>query len=185
VRVFEGKDDEVEDWLGARSVEAAVLVDPPSSTPGALLAADTFKALLPREHPLAGESRIELADLGDDPMLFAGGSCERPILDLYRRARMRLAPTHKVRELSTLFAMVRSGLGVTIVPSLVAPMLDRSLVLVALRDSHKRRLVLTGPREREWHPAVTALIDALSCDISGGRIATNPAHCAQSFASRT
>jgi hypothetical protein len=36
---------------------------------------------------------------------------------------------------------------VTIVPSLVSPMLDGSLVLVALRDSHQRRLVLTGPRD--------------------------------------
>lgn len=159
VRVFEGEDDEVEDWLAARSVEAAVLVDPPSSTPGALLATDTFQALLPREHPLAGQAQIELTDLAEDPMLFAGGSCERPIQDLYRHAGMRLAPTHKVRELSTLLAMVRSGLGVTVVPSLVAPMLDRSLVLVALRDSHQRRLVLTGPHEREWHPAVTALLD--------------------------
>jgi DNA-binding transcriptional LysR family regulator len=162
VRVFEGEDDEVEDWLGARAVEAAVLVDPPSSTPGALLATDTFQALLPREHALAGEARIEVADLAEDPMLFSGGSCERPILDLYRRAGIRLAPTHRVRELSTLFAMVRSGLGVTIVPSLVSPMLDGSLVLVALRDSHERRLVLTGPREHAWHPAVTALIDRVT-----------------------
>jgi hypothetical protein len=67
------------------------VVDPPASTPGALLATDTFQAPLPR--------------------------------------------------------------------GLVAPMLDESLVLVTLRDSHQRRLVLTGAREREWHPAVTALIE--------------------------
>jgi DNA-binding transcriptional LysR family regulator len=159
VRIFEGEDDEVEEWLAARSVEAAVLVDPPSSTVGTLLATDTFQALLPQEHPLAGESRIDLADLADAPMLFSGGSCERPILELYRHAGLRLAPTHKVRELSTLFAMIRSGLGVTIVPSLVRPMLDDSLVLVALRETHERRLVMTGPRRHDWHPAIAALMD--------------------------
>jgi DNA-binding transcriptional LysR family regulator len=161
VRVFEGEDDEVDDWLGAHSVEAAVMVDPPRSLPGALLATDTFEALLPSDHPLAGEPEIDLADLEDDPLLFSGGSCERPIEDLFRHAGIRLRPTHQVRELSTLFAMVRSGMGVTIVPSLVRPILSNDLALVALRRTHRRRLVLTGAQDRPWHPAVTALVESV------------------------
>jgi DNA-binding transcriptional LysR family regulator len=160
VRVFEGEDDEVADWLSALTVEAAVLVDPPRSTPGGLLGTDTFQALLRRDHPLAGRAELELTDLSDDALLFSGGSCEQPIHDLYRQAGLRLAPTHHVRELNTLFAMVSSGLGITIVPSLVRSILGPDLVLVSLRRTHKRRLVLTGAPGRPWHPAVTALVNA-------------------------
>jgi DNA-binding transcriptional LysR family regulator len=162
VRVFEGEEDEVTDWLSGHSVEAAVLVDPPHSTPGALLAADEFQVLLPTDHPLAGTATIELADLEGDPLLFSGGSCERPIHDLFRQANIRLRPTHHVRELSTLFAMVRSKMGITIVPSLVNSIIGDGLVLVPLRPTHQRRLVLTGPADNPWHPAVTALTRSLA-----------------------
>jgi DNA-binding transcriptional LysR family regulator len=158
VRVFEGEDDEIADWLGAHSVEAAVLVDPPRSTPGELLATDSFHVLLPRRHPLADRAELQLSDLSDEALLFSGGSCEQPIHDLYRNAGLRMTLTHQVRELSTLFAMVTSGLGITIVPSLVRSILGPDLALVTLRPTHQRRLVLTGPADTPWHPAVTALI---------------------------
>ncbi|HEX4520266.1 MAG TPA: LysR family transcriptional regulator [Gaiellaceae bacterium] len=158
VRIFEGEHDEVEEWLDARSVEAAILVDPPPSTRARLVGTDTFHALLRHDHPLANETAINLHDLEDDPLLFSGAGCEQPIQDLYRRAGVKLIPTHRVRELGTLFAMIRCGLGVAIVPSLVRSMLDRSLILVPLCLTHQRRLALTGPPDGLWHPAVSALI---------------------------
>ena len=157
VRVFEGEDDEVADWLAGHSIEAAILVDPPRSTPGALLATDEFQVLLPVDHPLAAKASLQLADVTSDPLLFSGGSCERPIQEMFRDANILLRPTHHVRELSTLFAMVRSNMGITIVPSLVRSIIDDHLALVALRPTRQRRLVLTGPRETPWHPALTAL----------------------------
>lgn len=160
VRVFEGEDDEVADWLAGHSIEAAVLVDPPRSTPGALLATDEFKILLPADHRLAGKASVQLSDLGSDPLLFSGGSCERPIQQLFRDANIRLRPTHHVRELSTLFAMVRSKMGITIVPSLVHSIIDDGLVLVTLRPTRRRRLVLTGATDTPWHPALTALTNS-------------------------
>jgi DNA-binding transcriptional LysR family regulator len=162
VRVFEGEDDEVTDWLAGHSIEAAVLVDPPHSIPGALLATDEFQVLLPVDHPLARNTSVHLADLATEPLLFSGGSCERPIQELYRDANIRLRPTHHVRELSTLFAMVRSKMGITVVPSLVSSIIDNGLVLVALRPTHQRRLILTGATDTPWHPALTALTQSIA-----------------------
>ncbi len=161
IRVFEGEDDEVDEWLSSRTVDAAVLVDPPRSLPGTLIATDVFHALVRADHPLANEAAIDLADLEDDPLLFSGGSCEQPIKDLYRREGLHLRPTHRVRELSTLFSMVRSGLGVAVLPSLVRAMLDETLVLVPLLRTERRRLFLTGPTSEPWRSTVSALIDAI------------------------
>jgi DNA-binding transcriptional LysR family regulator len=160
VRVFEGEEDEVDDWLAGHSVEAAVLVDPPVSAPGALIATDEFHALLPTGHRLAGEASLRLTDLEKDPLLFSGGSCERPIEDLFRQAGVRLRPTHQVRELGTLFAMVRSQMGIAILPSLVRSFIGQGLVLIPLDPTHRRRLVLTGPPGTPWHPAVSVLMDS-------------------------
>lgn len=181
-RVFEGDDDEVTDWLGGHSVEAAVLVDPPHSTPGALLAADEFQLSLPAEHPLARAASVQLADVADEPLLFSGGSCERPIQDLFRQAKTRLRPTHHVCELTTLFAMVRSPMGITIVPSLVASIIGDGLALVPLRPTHQRRLVLTGPPDKPWPPAVTALTRGQAhgiADTAGPSACETPGVCRQ------
>jgi hypothetical protein len=36
------------------------------------------------------------------------------------------------------------------------------LVLVPLRPTVSRRLVLTGPANRPWHPAVNALVESIA-----------------------
>ncbi|WNV86950.1 LysR family transcriptional regulator [Umezawaea sp. Da 62-37] len=158
VRVFEGEDDEVAEWLLGGTVDAAVLVDPPPGS-GAPVCEDAFHALLRTDHPLATLPAVDVADLADDPFLLSRGGCERHVRQAH--AGHPFTPRHRVRELGTLLAMVRAGVGVSIVPGLVASMLPPGLVLVPLRDQVVRRLVLSGPPTREWHPAVTALVDSV------------------------
>jgi DNA-binding transcriptional LysR family regulator len=162
VRVFEGDDDEVAAWLEAGTADAAVLVDPgPVPAGGRLVGEDGLHALLRRDHPLAGQPVIDAADLDDDEFLLSGGGCERQVRELYRRAGARFAPVHRIRGLGTLIGMVRAGVGVSIVPDLARSALPAGLVLVPVRPAVRRRLVLTGPATRPWHPAVTALVGAV------------------------
>ncbi|PRY45077.1 LysR family transcriptional regulator [Umezawaea tangerina] len=157
VRVFEGEDDEVAEWLAGGTVDAAVLVDPPPGA-GVQVCEDAFHALLRTDHPLAGLPEVDVVDLADDPFLLSRGGCERHVRQAH--AGHPFTPRHRVRELATLLAMVGSGVGVSIVPGLVATMLPPGLVMVPLRYRVVRRLVLSGPAGREWHPAVTALVDS-------------------------
>ncbi|WP_238413162.1 LysR family transcriptional regulator substrate-binding protein [Saccharothrix deserti] len=158
VRVFEGEDDEVAEWLANGTVEAAVVVDPQPGH-GVLVGEDAFHALLRTDHPLVGVGEVQVADLADDPFLLSCGGCERHVRQVH--AGLPFDPLHRVRELGTLLAMVRAGVGISIVPGLVASMLVPGLVLVPLRPKVVRRLVMSGPPGREWHPAVTALVDSL------------------------
>jgi DNA-binding transcriptional LysR family regulator len=57
--------------------------------------------------------------------------------------------------------MVRSGVGVSVIPGLAAGMEGAGLVLVPLRQRQARTLVLTGPLHRPWHPAARALVEAV------------------------
>ncbi|MFI9009139.1 LysR family transcriptional regulator [Actinosynnema sp. NPDC053489] len=158
VRVFEGEDDEVAEWLADGTVEVAVVVDPPPR-PGVLVGEDAFHALVRADHPLAGVAEVHVADLADDPFLLSRGGCERHVRQVH--AGVPFDPLHRVRELGTLLAMVRAGVGVSIVPGLVASMAPPGLALVPVLPRVVRRLVLSGPVGREWHPAVTALVDSL------------------------
>ncbi|MFJ6671763.1 LysR family transcriptional regulator [Actinosynnema sp. NPDC091369] len=159
VRVFEGEDDEVAEWLANGTVEMAVVVDPPPGR-GVPVGEDAFHALVRTDHPLAGVGEVHVADLADDPFLLSCGGCERHVRQVH--SGLPFDPLHRVRELGTLLAMVRAGVGVSIVPGLVASMLPAGLTLVPVRPRVVRRLVVSGPPGREWHPAVAALIDSVA-----------------------
>lgn len=159
VELFEGEDDEVTDWLAEGTVDAAVLVDPKPER-GVLVGEDSFHALLRRDHPLADQARISVRDLADDTFLLSAGGCESHVRRVYRAADAVPRPAHRVRDMATLLAMVRHGIGVSVVPGLTRAMLDRRLALVPLREHVARRLVLSGPAKQPWQPAVSAVLDA-------------------------
>ncbi|WP_171170730.1 LysR substrate-binding domain-containing protein [Streptomyces sp. I05A-00742] len=169
VRVFEGSSEEIDAWLASAAADAAVVVDPPAGG-GALLATDPFLALLPRDHPLAEEETIHVGDLADDPLLLSPNGCERHVRAVHRLAGAEFAPARRVRGLGTLISMVQAGLGVSVLPEVSRPLVPDDLVLVRLAPCHSRRLVLCGPRERPWSPAVRALVDSvprLPAEVTG------------------
>lgn len=162
VVILEGEDDEVDGWLESGTADLAILVTPHDSVSGSLsVARDEFRAVLRTDHPFAGEQAVDVADLVDDPFLLSTGGCERQIRELYRQAGCEFTPTHKVRQLSTLFSMVRAGIGVSLVPELATGMEGEGLILVPLVQAVERLLILTGPAHRPWHPTVALMVDAV------------------------
>ncbi|WP_409238572.1 LysR family transcriptional regulator [Streptomyces sp. PA5.6] len=159
VRVFEGDSAEIAGWLENGTADAAVLVDPPPG-PGVLLALDGYRALLPRDHPLAAEPVVDVRDLEDDDFLISPGGCEDRVRALHDLAGPRFAPAQRVRDLATLISMVQAGIGVTVLSEVSRPLLPPDLVLVPVSPRVSRKLVLSGPRGRAWHPAVRALAES-------------------------
>ncbi|QQC91574.1 LysR family transcriptional regulator [Streptomyces alfalfae] len=159
VRVFEGDSAEIAAWLEDGTADAAVLVDPPPGT-GVPLVEDRYRALLPRDHPLAGEAAVDVRDLEDDPFLVSPGGCETRLRELHRLAGARVTPTHRVRDLATLISMVQAGLGVTVLTEASRPLVPPDLVLLPVTPPASRRLALSGPRDRPWLPAVRVLAES-------------------------
>ncbi|MEV7228053.1 LysR substrate-binding domain-containing protein [Polymorphospora sp. NPDC051019] len=158
VRLLEGDDVEVAEWLATGAADAAVLVDAPAGT-GPVVARDEFRAVTRTDHPLAGTAAIPLADLAEDPLLVSTAGCEPQIRELHRRAGLPYRPTQRVRDLTTLMAMVDAGLGVTLMPTLAGPMLPAGLAMTPLTDTLRRVLTLGAPATRPRHPLVGRLLD--------------------------
>ncbi|MGH4029043.1 LysR family transcriptional regulator [Actinomycetota bacterium Odt1-20B] len=159
VRVFEGDSAEVEGWLRDGTADAGILVDPPAG-PGIQLADDAYRALLPGDHPLAGEPYVEIRDLEDDDFLISPNGCEARVRTIHRLAGVPFEPTHRVRDLATLISMVQAGIGVTVLSEVSRSLIPDDLVLLPVRPQTSRRLVLSGPPERPWHPAVRTLAES-------------------------
>ncbi|MEU1020984.1 LysR family transcriptional regulator substrate-binding protein [Streptomyces sp. NPDC005900] len=158
-RLAEGGDGQVGQSFGE-------VIDPPPG-PGVPLADDGYRALLPRDHPLAGEAAVDVRDLEDDAFLVSPGGCEERVRELYRLAGARVGPVRRVRDLATLISMVQAGMGVSVLSEVSEALVPADLVLLPVEPRAARRLVLSGPRGRPWQPAVRALAESAAVRLRG------------------
>lgn len=113
--------------------------------------------VLDRDHPLAGEPAVALADLSDDAFLLSDGGCEPLLRGMYAAAGLELHPAQRVRDMATLLALVREQLGITIAPELALTDLHR-LVALPLAPPVSRRLVLTTADSRYPGPIAASFL---------------------------
>lgn len=162
VSLFEGDDDEIPEWLEDGTVDAAILVDPhPDPAGSVLVGEDEYCAIVRKDHPLAGEKSIPLAELHEDGLLVSTGGCENEVRRIHAKAGLPFEMRQRVRELATLMTMVQEGVGVAIMPRLGEVMLPKTLQMVPLEPTLGRRLVLSGPITRAWSPLAEGLVGAL------------------------
>lgn len=65
-----------------------------------------------------------------------------------------------MRDLATLISMVQAGIGVTVLSEVSRSLIPPDLILLPLEPQTSRRLVLTGPDARPWHPAIRTLAES-------------------------
>ncbi len=166
VRLFEGEDDELVQWLDTGTVDCAILVDPPTTPAGGVeLVRDAFKAVVQTDHPYSTQAQVSLPELLEDPLLVSSSGCEPQIRHLHALSGVDYNPAQRVRELTTLLNMVDSDLGVAVMPALAATMLPDTLTMIDLTPRLERRLVFTGPTNRPWNPHVPHMRDIAAASI--------------------
>ena len=138
VRVLEGSDPEVLDWLRTGAVDVGVAAERFDDLLTSPLASDELLAVVPVDHPLATQSAVPLAALGQEPFIMPAGGCAPIISGLARAAGVRLRRHYEVRDTVSITSMVRERLGVTIMPELSIPD-DRSGLRVLPLDRRPAR----------------------------------------------
>ncbi len=167
VRVHDVSIGEIEELVLAGVVEFGVTVELPRSA--GLLAVtvvdEPFVVACPARHPLATAQVVSLEDLGSLPMIRIGlpAGNSATIDEALARCEPRLLWRYEVQRTALALALVRAGLGLTIVPALAA-VPDASLVvrpLVRPRIVRTLRLLMReGAELGDEAGSLRALFDA-------------------------
>lgn len=144
VVVLEGTDEEVERWLHDGMVDLGVVMNPAPERRAAVIGRDAWMAVVPGHHRLACRARdagVALRELADEPFVLATGGCHVHGASLAAQAGVVLNQVRvTVRDLASAAALVRDGMGVSIIPASALP--------AALRGV--RALPLAPPAWREF-----------------------------------
>lgn len=170
VRVVEAHNDELVALLRTNQIEFAVaaLAEPAPDLSFTPLGEDCFCAVFPAGHPLGdAPGMLHWRDvLRFDLILLSQGSHARQQFDRAVRDEVG-APTtalrYDVTHMGTAAAMVRQGLGVSVLPRLALPELNLSgLCCTPLCDASARRYIgMLHRRDRSLSPAAQALVAQL------------------------
>ena len=160
----DGDSPELERVLFSRRADIAFLQAPfPKDALVWNLLRDPYIALLPKDHPLAGQtiSRAEL--LGSPLILYDNDDKCGVIAQQYLKDAaqpLQSAPYH-VREDSTIFSLVEQGLGVSVVPELAFKDLPDSVARVPLSEPLERIIGVAILPQNLKVPAVRAFLGVL------------------------
>ncbi|NNG20373.1 LysR family transcriptional regulator [Naumannella sp. ID2617S] len=146
--------------VAARELDAAVVMGSGADRPGLLrepLATDELRVVLPAGHPLAGRTRIELAQLAEATWIEGEWRSERILVEAAAQSgfvptRVRRAPDHAAK-----LGYVAAGLGVALVPGLLCAALPPGLVAVRLTAAPGRELAWLTRRDHPGGPQLELL----------------------------
>lgn len=166
---LEASDDEVETLLADGAVDVGVVLNGGRQSQGGAarpicpLGEDEWMAVLPAAHPLARSGNaIALAELAAQPFVLATGGCSVHAQSLAQDAGLALQDVRAtVRDWTSAFALVREGLGVTLVPALTLPEQRRGLRVMPLQSRQYRSFGLAVASHAAGSAAVEALFAML------------------------
>lgn len=154
--LLEGADPEVRGWIRAGVADVGLLTLPAEGLETIPLGSDELMVVVPANHPMAACAAVRVDDLAGEPFVLPRGGCEAVVRSLLGH----VAPPsrHEVRDMGTLFALVREGLGVTMVPSLALAVLPADLKALPLDPPVRRAIGLAVRSPHALSPAVAAFI---------------------------
>ncbi|MFI6848237.1 LysR substrate-binding domain-containing protein [Kitasatospora sp. NBC_00085] len=169
VSLTEGLSAALLDRLREGDTDLAVVVGPPDQPYDAEafdlrpLVEDVVLVALPRDHPLAGRSRLRLAELAEENWIAGSRDVESTLLAAGLRSGFRPRIEYVVAGWTAKLGLVAAGLGPTLIPSLAARAARPDVALAALHpEDTPVRLVQTATRRgQSLPPAITAFLDIL------------------------
>jgi len=165
VVTLEASDDEVEALLAAGTIDVGTVVNPSPERNACLLGRDPWLAVVPTGHRFARPGRrgvVALAELVAEPFIVATGGCEATAEGVVTDAGLALTDVRaRVRDWSSAFALVREGVGVTLVPELTLPADRSGLQVLQLAEPVHRAFGLVASPAASRSRAVQALFDML------------------------
>jgi DNA-binding transcriptional LysR family regulator len=127
VVLFEGTMPEVSDWIINSVVDLGFVIQPPEGETSGLastpIARDELCILVGEQHPLSTKPAVTCRDLRDEGFIMAKTRCTLKFLELagFEQNGSKPLVRYQASDSATILAMVREGLGISLVPRMTLP----------------------------------------------------------------
>ncbi len=123
VALFEGTMQEVSEWLGNSVIDVGFVYHSACGIESTLITTDELCVILPAGHRLHAENAVSPGELDGEELIMAKAGCASQLMEMgsFEVSKARLHVRYQASDNSTIIAMVREGLGITLLPRMMLP----------------------------------------------------------------
>ena len=121
VALFEGTLQEVYEWLDTSMIDVGFVHYPAKELESTLLTTDELQLFVASGHRLHARPSVTVKDLRDERWILPRTGCEVPEVFEQKHGKNGPPIRYQASEGATILAMVREGLGITILPRMMLP----------------------------------------------------------------
>lgn len=161
--LHQGDNNSIPEWIRTGEIDFGfVNLDVLPNTAGTVfLKEGEYRAVIPKQHRLAGAGYVTLQEMAKEPFLvIEEGTLSRPLEEM-RRLGLDPEATIRVHDDYTIMAMVEAGLGVSILPELVLRKTGYDVEIKQIRPALTRGIGLLAKDKAELPLASKYFIDHL------------------------
>ncbi|OBJ54867.1 LysR family transcriptional regulator [Mycobacterium sp. 1423905.2] len=160
IRILEGSEPEIRDWLDLGAAEAGVVSLPSRGLTTAFLRTDDLVAVVPADHRLSALAEVSYAELANEPFIRSTCGVAPIFMDVARRIGVEFDIAFEAHGFNAVLEIVRAGLGVSILPSVIASGPPPDIAIRPLVPQTTRRLAVAVSASAG--PAARAFLDQIA-----------------------
>ncbi|WP_077567884.1 LysR family transcriptional regulator [Paenibacillus ihbetae] len=159
IRLLDGHYHDIERWIADGTADFG-FVNMPSShgLETAMLIRDQMMCVLPAGHEHAMKSEISLQDIADEPFIMPAKGCDTDVRAWFDGQRAVPRTRFELEDDHAIMAMVRSGLGVSILPETILASAPAGLAARPLAPKASRSIALAAVSFKKCSPAAAKAI---------------------------
>lgn len=159
LEMLSGDYSDIDQWLSDGSIDLGFVTLPAPENANVIpLAQDPLVAILPKGHRLAAMDTVSIQKLESEPFISLRQSSNHDIHRALDKAGVQPSIRYTTKDDYALIAMVRQGLGISIVPELLIGNRRDGIEVRPLEPSASRTIALAIPKSDPL-PAVTAFAE--------------------------
>jgi len=160
VVLFEGAMHEVGEWIESSIIDVGFVVLPAPDIESTLITTDELCVLVSSGHRLHTQMAVTPRELREEGFVMEKTECA---LQLMKKAGIELSRTgphirYQASDSATIFAMVREGLGITLVPRMMLPKKLEGVVALPLDPPQPLRIGLAVRSQKMASPGAKLFI---------------------------
>lgn len=160
IRVMDGVYHDIEELLASEKVECGFVTLPTHKDFQCIpLVKDRLLAVLPADYPMSDEKYFPLNFFKTTPVIIPGEGSDYEIGRIFKKAGIKPKIRFSFRDDYSAIAMVKKGLGITILPELLLQGDVHSLKIMELESHDYRTIGIATPSAKNISPAVKLFLE--------------------------
>ena len=157
IELLEGGYEDINKWIASAQVDTGFVILPHKDFESVPILEDQYVLLLPEDHPLSNKGCIHISDIATEPFVMPLAGCEIFVRAIFKDNNITPNIHYEIEQSTTITALVRDGLGISIVPEMIY--IPPGVTTVKLKPELCRRIGLAVRSFQSSSPATRAFLN--------------------------